>query len=467
MSYEMRGNSFSGYDGFDYKPTTGLGIHPDGCFLMSYIRHGYDLVARGLVQALGGILNEAPGFAPARAVPAGLTDLCRQAGQWDWALRVDMPAGNFSCLEKLVGDRSVPVSIRRRVANNAILYTRHLVDQKQFGEAEHLAQEALKLSPGHPGIGNFLGHVFYCLGRTRQAREWFDREPDWRSCRTAYTLSHCMVLIELHDFGHARILLDLLSDMESSPDPLPRLQFRLLTALLPNGGLARGMVAATQEPLVPTALHPYSTFLMRRAESPDASSFDQHAVRILTSAMLEEHEINPYPNDQRISLARWLILAGRPGKALQLIEEQVRRSTAIADSFSILCVCLWISGETSLAQQCLLHADCVGATSDKGWFIRSVACSVAGDVPRATACLSSLSRQAPGFFMTQPGATVWGMLALTLKALGQERLAHRARALAAQEDYFDEYRAHLWERIPISTKSLPLPNFRWPSCFYE
>jgi hypothetical protein len=443
---------------------------------MSSANHGYDLVARGLIQALGGMLDAGKTLAPVRAIPAALADLCRQAKRWDHALRVEIPAGNFSSLMELPVGPFVPVSIRRRAADKAILHVRRLIGQGQPEQAERLAQKALKQSPDHPGAGGPLGHAFYSLGRTHQALEWFEREPEWQTHRTVYTLSHCMLLIELRKFDQARILLGLLSDMESSPNFLHHLQFSLLKSLLPNsGGLAHGAVvealrgaeALAPEPIVPTALHPYSTFLMRRAESPDADPFDQYAAGVLAAAMLEENEIKPYPSHQIMTLARWLVLARRSGNAVQLIEERSKHSAKLTDAFASLCLFLWICGEVALAREYLPRVDCASATSDMGWFIRSVACAVAGDTNRAAACLSSLFQQAPGFFEEQPGVTVWGMLALLLKALGHDSLGRSARSLAARKDPWDFRRVHLWDRVSVPQAALPFPRFPLPAGFNE
>jgi len=337
---------------------------------MSFANHGYDFVARGIVQSLDEMMGAHSGLAPARAVPAALADLCHQAERWNHVLRVEMPAGNFSGLEEFVDNPSVPVSIRRTAAGEVILQAKRLIGQGRIEQAERLTQQALKLS-------------------------------------------------------------------------------------------------RDQEPLASAALYPYSTFLMRRAESPNADPFDKHATGVLASAMLQEHELNPYPSHQILTLARWLILAKRSGDAVRLIEEQMKPFAALTDGFANLCLFLWIAGDTSLAQKYLPRVDCVSATSDMGWFIRSVACAVAGDANCAAACLSSLYRQAPDFFKAQPGVTVWGMLALVLKALGHDALARSARSLAAQKDPWDSCRAHLWDQVSSPKSALPFPPFPLHADFTE
>jgi tetratricopeptide (TPR) repeat protein len=221
------------------------------------------------------------------------------------------------------------------------------------------------------------------------------------------------------------------------------------------------VIADQNCPSVLSALSGYPTFLQRKAEYCLEREEERKAVQWLSEALLREFRCAP----QRgciINTVRWLVLSGQSAEAIDAMNQHYHANPGYRNGYTFLSLFFWISGDITRAKNCLSAETCCSCEEPDILFAKAVALGVIGEAESAVKVLEEVFRINSNFFIESKVSTIWGMFSLLLKAAGQEKLSLQAIKLAEKNDPLHQYRSHLYHRIPIGSRSLPVPPFVMP-----
>lgn len=346
----------------------------------------------------------------------------------------------------------------------------HLLQQQRLDEAEQLVDEYHKHWHNETSLLGFMAHSLYQQGYFQKAGVWFERVIDWNQEPPLYVLSCFLYLAQVYSPQYAREFFKLHPQNRQPTTWEDAISAWLLDALM-NSEMkhAREYVeeifqsfSPSKSPRILKITSPFVGYILRRLEAPDQPAWYIHSAKVLGMAAYVEHDFTPYRSTDCVTLTRLLLLTGKRQEAWNVTERETKENNTFTSGFAYLGLFAWMHGYSSLARKALKQLNIQTSANSDQLFARWVACAVNGDLHRANICMNQLFHLSPDYFVAHPSVTVWGMLALALRAMGQQVLFLRAMQVAEKQDPLHGFRLHLIEHVPTPISPRPFPPFKLP-----